>query len=168
MGCPDCHGGQNFVGCTEPDGGVMVECGPCPPTCSAFDEASCKANDYCHPGYCADCNGGQKFTTCLGPNEAVACPKTTCPVMPCADVSTLAACDARTDCHSVFGFCVACDCPTSGCPANFTRCADGGKASCKGTPACQIATPICEPPAYVVSFTANCYEGCVRQAECAP
>jgi hypothetical protein len=67
MGCPDCNGGQNFVGCTEPDGGVMVECGPCPPTCSAFDEASCKANDYCHPGYCADCNGGQKFTTCLGP-----------------------------------------------------------------------------------------------------
>jgi hypothetical protein len=179
MGCSDCHGGQNFVGCTEPDGGVMVECGPCPPVCSTLDETSCKANDYCHPAYCPDCNGGQKFESCLGPNEHVACSAcptplelcigldemscqatpacaalycpncnggqrflgcgvpgeavgcATCPAF-CDSVTTLAACDARPDCHSVFADLGVCDCATPGCCIGFARCTDGGKAACKG------------------------------------
>jgi hypothetical protein len=225
MGCSDCHGGQNFVGCTEPDGGVMVECGPCPPTCSAFDETSCNANDYCHPGYCAGCSGGQIFRSCLGPNEAVACSKSTCPAAvacatvpdeatckgrndchglycpdcngglrylgcgdlgttvacddgcpafkPCAAVTTSAECDARMDCHSVFD---NWHCPSTAavCPVTFTKCADGGKTSCKGptgqVPFCAIEPPPCAASGYVVSYlaTVNCYEGCVRAVACAP
>ena len=87
---------------------------------------------------------------------------------PCANVATLAACDARTDCHSVFVDPGTCGCNAVGCCARFSRCADGGKALCKGTPICQIATPYCEAPANVVSYTASCYEGCVRPRECAP
>ena len=169
LSCPDCMGGQTFVGCAAP-GGAGVGCGACPPDCSTLDETSCKANDHCHPGYCTDCSGGQKFTACVGPNEAVACPTTACPLIPapCANVTTEAACDARIDCHSVFLNPTGCGCIGAGCCAVFSRCADGGKAACKGTPVCQSATPHCEAPAYVVSYTASCYEGCVRPTECAP
>jgi hypothetical protein len=31
---------------------------------------------------------------------------------------------------------------------------------------CKIATPYCEGPAYVLSYTSNCYEGCVPAAAC--
>jgi hypothetical protein len=221
MGCPDCHGGQNFVGCTEPDGGVMVECGPCPPTCSAFDETSCKANSGCTPIYCPMCTGGQSFVTCFGPGDRgqLSCPAPcpafcigmdqtscaansqycrpiTCPDCnggqrfigcdvpsnvggpacpacpapgPCTSVTTLAECDAKTNCHSVFFNSPACSCGGTGCCTVFFHCADGAKATCTGTPTCQIAMrPYCEAPAYVISYTASCYEGCVRPTECAP
>jgi hypothetical protein len=56
----------------------------------------------------------------------------------------------------------------AGCCASFSRCSDGGKASCMGAPVCQIATPYCEGPAYVLSYTVSCYEGCVRPSECGP
>jgi hypothetical protein len=220
--CPDCHGGQNFVTCSEPDGGVTVGCGPCPPDCSTLDETSCKANGYCHPGYCLDCKGGQMFATCLGPNEQAACanacpimpaPCTTldevaclargdcqaeycnscqrrtfvgcgapgtafvcegpagCPaVIPCANVTDQLSCDARSDCHSVFGGnWHNCPSTTSNCPVNFTSCADGGKASCKApTALCAIEPPPCEASGYVTSYVPTCYEGCVRAVECGP
>jgi hypothetical protein len=220
--CPDCHGGQNFVGCTEPDG-PTVGCGPCPPACSTLDEASCAARSDCQvqtcpscdggqsfvgcgepgqgvacvatacappqctglnemvcsvtPGcgalYCPNCNGGQDFVGCGLQREAGMCPDWPCPASaPCANVTTQAACDARTDCHSVFHTCFNCDCiPGSGCPEIFSTCADGGKAACKGTPLCNMEPPSCEAnemSAYVVSYANNCFEGCVPVSECGP
>jgi hypothetical protein len=85
----------------------------------------------------------------------------------CSAVTTLEACDARTDCHSVFTDPRNCACAALGCCARFSRCADGDRAGCtsKGI-ACEAPVPYCEAP-YVVSYAQLCYEGCVRMTECA-
>jgi hypothetical protein len=170
--CPMCTGGQSFVSCGGPRE-VGVSCpAPCPSFCSGLDQTSCAANSrYCRPIICPDCNGGQHVVGCGAPGsvDAPGCPACPAP-LPCASVTTVAACDARTDCHSVFGKCMSCDCPAPGCAVAFQTCADGGKASCKkGTPLCQGSPPDCAwTTPYVVSYTANCYEGCVRPTECGP
>ena len=48
------------------------------------------------------------------------------------------------------------------------RCVEGDKATCV-SPAltCKIAQPHCEGD-YVLSYTASCYEGCVKSTDCAP
>jgi hypothetical protein len=98
----------------------------------------------------------------------VACPPIDAGAVKCADVTTLEECDARTDCHSVFQDLQDCRCAAVGCCTRFLACADGDRAQCKATNVlCKIATPYCEGP-YVVSYTAVCYEGCVRATECAP
>ena len=84
----------------------------------------------------------------------------------CAQVTTQAECDGRSDCHSVFVDPGTCGCMAAGCCAHFNICANGGRANCSGMPLCEIMTPHCEAP-YVVSYTGICYEGCVRQTECA-
>jgi hypothetical protein len=168
--CPNCAGGESYAGCSSP--GQPVACSaacPAPLPCSALDETTCKTRSDCHPGYCGNCSGVQEFTACLGPNEAVACPGYNCPLMPvpCASVTDEATCDARTDCHSVFVDPGTCGCNAVGCCASFVYCADG-QAACQGDPACLLPAPHCEAPAYVVSYTAGCFEGCVRPTECAP
>jgi hypothetical protein len=135
-----------------------------------LNESSCKARSDCRPDYCPSCPaghpGGLGFGACSNSTDPlVQCPAA-CLGLPCASLDE-SACDARGDCHSVFVDKVSCDCAVAGCCASFSRCADG-KAACKGTPLCKSATPYCEAPAYVVSYTANCYEGCVRPTECAP
>ena len=47
------------------------------------------------------------------------------------------------------------------------RRADGDKAVCAGMPTCRVATPYCEGD-FVVSYTALCFEGCVRKKDCGP
>jgi hypothetical protein len=84
----------------------------------------------------------------------------------CSQVTTQTECDARSDCHSVFVDSGTCGCASAGCCAHFNRCVVGGKAYCSGQASCTTATPFCEAP-YVVSYTNNCFEGCVRQTECA-
>jgi hypothetical protein len=164
--CSDCKGGKNFAACQSPGDGDIA-CGPCPPACLAFDETTCKGRSDCQPLYCSDCKGGQRFTSCVPPGGGGFSCDGSCPA-PCSNLTTLAACDARTDCHSVFFNPTGCGCIGAGCCAVFSRCADGAKATCTGTPTCQMATPHCEAPAYVVSYTASCYEGCARPTECAP
>ncbi len=86
----------------------------------------------------------------------------------CIDEPTLAACDARSDCHAVFEDPGMCSCASPGCCARFSRCADGELAACAGVAiACDTVAPHCEQP-YVVSYTTACYEGCVRETECLP
>jgi len=86
----------------------------------------------------------------------------------CADVTTLAACDVRSDCHSVFEDPGTCGCATPGCCAHFARCADLDRAHCmSGAALCAMVPPHCEQP-YVISYTGSCYEGCVRTTECMP
>ncbi|GEM_PF-2020011 len=85
----------------------------------------------------------------------------------CSDVTTAAECDNRTDCHSVYQDPHACDCATVGCCARFSYCAEGGKASCSPQAvACPMLQPYCESPAYVISYSGNCFEGCVKPADC--
>lgn len=86
---------------------------------------------------------------------------------PCSQLTTATACDARSDCHSVYVDPGTCGCAPSGCCARFNRCADGGRANCTGPATCKMAEPFCESP-YVVSYSNDCYEGCVRQTSCAP
>jgi hypothetical protein len=126
--------------------------------------------------WCPGCTPGTGIcaTGCPG----IACPPidggctgTACPVdasMSCTDVTTLEACDQRPDCHSVFVDRQDCQCGGIGCCARFLRCADGDTANCSGGAVlCDALTPHCEGQ-YVVSYTASCYEGCVRMTECAP
>jgi hypothetical protein len=81
-------------------------------------------------------------------------------------LTTQADCDAQSGCHSVFVDPGTCDCATSGCCTQFSRCAVG-PANCNGgNVACKIAAPSCEAP-YVVSYSGICYEGCVLATACA-
>jgi hypothetical protein len=82
-------------------------------------------------------------------------------------VTTLAQCETRLDCHSVFVDPGTCGCALAGCCEHFNRCADGDKAKCSRMPMCTIATPFCEGD-FVVSYTNACYEGCVQKKDCAP
>jgi hypothetical protein len=99
---------------------------------------------------------------------AVMCPTSLCPA--CSDMTTLEECEARVTCHSVFQDPGTCGCASVGCCAQFQRCADGATADCQGGAgvSCGAMTPRCESPAYVVSYTATCFEGCVAPKECAP
>jgi len=172
--CPDCKGGQVYAGCAGP--ADRIGCGPCPPTCTSLDESACTLRVDCRAGYCNWCQQ-RMFVGCGDPGTAFGCPTggPTCPAaVPCAAVTDQLSCDARSDCHSVFvDNSAVCDCATAGCCMHFTRCADGGKAACKGPTGsgvvfCMVAPPGCDGHAYVTSYTDNCYEGCVRQTECAP
>jgi hypothetical protein len=169
--CALCGGGSQFTGCYDPVHESPPAClgAACPAPCSSItDEATCRARTDCVAETCGDCNGGTYFTACGTPSDGHSCPAILCP-LPCGQVTTQAACDTRTDCHSVFVDPNTCNCATSGCCTHFSRCADGGTATCKAPSgiACGIATPYCESP-YAVSYTNNCYEGCVAATECAP
>lgn len=98
---------------------------------------------------------------------AAGCPGAAC--APCDAVDSLAECETRIDCHSVFENPEGCDCPLPGCCARFERCADNERADCTGANlSCEAPTPYCEHPAYVVSYSDFCYEGCVAPKDCAP
>jgi hypothetical protein len=104
---------------------------------------------------------------CANPSDGQpTCPAIKC-AAPCSSVTTLAGCEARTDCHSVFVDPGTCGCAASGCCAHFSTCADGDTAACTGTPLCKIVAPHCELP-YVVAYSGSCYEGCVNKKDCAP
>jgi hypothetical protein len=170
--CADCSGTQKFTLCVGPNEAVACpgyNCPAQPASCAGVDLPGCNARPWCTPYQCPDCKGGQLYAGCAAVGGAgIECGPCPQPAS-CADVTTQAACDARTDCHSVFGKCLVCDCQAPGCPVHFTSCADGGKATCRGTPLCQTAPPSCDwTTPYVVSYTAGCYEGCVRPTECAP
>jgi hypothetical protein len=90
----------------------------------------------------------------------------------CGELTTLAECDARSDCHPVFVDPRNCACAAIGCCARFSFCGNGARALCTSPPPAQLVcgspTPYCESPAYVISYTQNCFEGCVRPADCGP
>jgi hypothetical protein len=171
--CPDCKGGQVYSGCVGP--GDRGDCGPCPPACGGLDEAACNARGDCQAGYCNWCQQ-RTFVGCGDPGTAFACPSggPACAPLPCAKVTDQLSCDARTDCHSVFGNWQSCGNPTAaGCPITFASCADGGKASCKVPPPssfgfCAVAPPPCEASGYALAYVPTCFEGCVRPTECGP
>jgi len=143
-------------------------------TCNYND--TCRCNVCCYSGY-GCMNGSIAF---LGYNDG--CNQIICDagigdgggadgaIAACSSVTTLAECDARADCHPVFIDPNDCSCAPIGCCARFSRCEKGATASC--TPptqfSCTIAQPYCPSPAYVLSYTDGCFEGCVRPVDCAP
>jgi hypothetical protein len=177
------------VGSTKPAGDGCNTC-----TCRsdgsfACTTAACPGQDgsvgVCPSNYrwCPGCTPGTG--TC-----AFVCPASPCPVLDgataadaadghadgaavdggaCSSLTTLADCQARSDCHAVFTDPGTCGCASSGCCARFSRCADGGNALCTQPTgiACTTPTPFCESP-YVLSYTAVCFEGCVLSSECGP
>ena len=119
--------------------------------------------------WCPGCTPG--MGSCSVVCSAIACPAPDAGTgdvasASCGQVTTQTECDARSDCHSVFVDPGTCGCAAAGCCAHFNRCADGGHANCSGPVACMAPQPFCEAP-YVLSYTGVCYEGCVRQSECA-
>jgi hypothetical protein len=122
----------------------------------------------CRANYCPNCNGGTSFSYCSDVTAAAEsiCPAIACPAS-CSLMTTKDACDARPDCHAVYVDNGACDCSTAGCCAHFSRCADG-PAVCAPPPAfsCTTSKPYCESPAYYVSYSGGCYEGCATAAAC--
>jgi hypothetical protein len=171
--CPSCAGGLAFVGCTAP-GSPSISCGlPCPnmpSSCVGVDLPGCNARPWCTPYQCPDCMGGQLYAGCGAVGGApIECGP--CALPPCTDVTTQAQCDARTDCHSVFAN-FGCECTLPGCCATFISCGGGATANCSGPSdgsiTCKMTVPTC-PIGYVLSFTTDCYEGCVPpRPECLP
>jgi hypothetical protein len=82
----------------------------------------------------------------------------------CNQLTTQAACEARSDCYGVFVDPNTCGCAAAGCCARFNHCA-AGTPMCNGGVSCTTATPYCSGP-YVVSYASGCYQGCVRQTAC--
>jgi hypothetical protein len=166
--CPGCNGGSIYPGCYQPSSESAPPCPgvACELPCGTLNETQCLARTDCRADYCNACQG-KTFGACANPNDPLPqCPALKCPA-PCSSVTTLADCEARTDCHSVFVDPGTCGCAVSGCCAHFSSCADGDKAMCTGMPLCRAVTPFCEAP-YVVSYTATCYEGCVNKKDCGP
>jgi hypothetical protein len=164
--CPSCSGGPSNNFCYNPSQ-LAVDCFcSSPPACSALGEAACLARTDCRTDYCPTCTGKgflRCTTTADGPP---ACAQPRC-AAPCSSATTLDACEARTDCHSVFQDPGTCGCAASGCCAKFSFCAAGDQATCTGTPVCKSLAPFCESP-YVVAYAGSCYEGCVKKTDCAP
>jgi hypothetical protein len=130
-------------------------------------ESDCLASSACRADYCSGCQT-RIFAGCASPSDPPPqCPAIKC-VAACAAVATLAECEARTDCHSVFTDPGTCDCAVLGCCAHFSGCANGDKAMCTSPGLlCRVATPYCEGP-YVVAYSGSCFEGCVNKKDCAP
>jgi len=84
----------------------------------------------------------------------------------CSQIRTQAACDQRSDCHSVSFASEACGCSTPGCCTTFDHCDNGGAVACNGRVTCPQATPFCEAP-YVVQYLGDCFGGCVLASKCA-
>jgi hypothetical protein len=115
----------------------------------------------CTPGTGSCFAGGCPASACPPPDAGT----NDAPSGSCDQVTTQAACDSRSDCHSVFVDPGTCGCALAGCCAHFNRCAGGGHADCSGPALCKMAQPFCEAP-YVLSYTGSCYEGCVHQSAC--
>lgn len=147
-------------GGTEATGGTMATGGNGQP-CST-DFGCDEPGDICAAGsvWCPGCSPGEGSCStggCLGCTE----------IEECASVATLEECNARGDCHAVFEDLQDCRCAAIGCCARFLSCAQRPTADCDGaSQQCMTIEPYCDSPAYVVSYSGACYEGCVRPEDC--
>lgn len=140
----------------------------------------------CTRGTTAGCSAGQVMWTCGNEHDyqalidggctdlASGLPRYCCPPefyaeCACAEATTLEACEARPDCHSVFidPGPETCRCSEVGCCARFSHCATGPLANCAGPVTCASPTPYCDEPAYVLAYADGCFEGCVVPEDCA-
>ncbi len=162
-----------FISCLDPGDPPQICAADCVDPCAGLDESTCQATPACRADYCPACSPGSTYFASCDP---VGSPPPTCqplpcpPPLPCDQLTTLADCDARSDCHSVYqaDLCGCADC----CCTFFGRCATGGSANCTGPAFCNSAPPDCSNPAckgmFAVSYANGCYEGCVLASECGP
>ena len=135
--------------------------------CATNDAGVCPAGQMWCPGCPSLGIAGSCGQVCTGaPCAAPDAGTTDAASGSCSAITTQAACDSRSDCHSVFADPGTCGCAAVNCCMHFNRCADGGHANCTGPAACTVAQPACSPP-YALGYTASCFEGCVLQTECA-
>lgn len=164
--CPGCFGETYFLGCQATEGAIPCPVVVCPQTCAELDEASClAAGDGCRANYCNDCMQDY-FTHCSEPNDPPApCPAVACT---CAQLGE-ADCHQAAECHAVYQHeAQDCFCEAPGCCQRFAFCAQGSAADCaERQVACDQPAPYCDGP-YTIGYRDGCYEGCVRQADCAP
>ncbi len=148
------------------DGGTDGGGGPCG---SHHDTASCQADANCVALGCPDCHGGQSFIGCYdknGPLPGIGCPAG-CPQPASCDNLDENACNARSDCHSVYqpALCECAEC----CCTPFNHCASGLPV-CNGPVLCRAQPPDCGNPdcnnRFAVGVANGCYEGCVLASEC--
>jgi hypothetical protein len=145
------------------------------PTCAT----DCRPTGPCTSGEVSwTCGNGwdhQEFVDGGCTDQGTALPRYCCPpefhagCMPCADATTLEDCESRSYCHPVFTDMGDCSCAPVGCCTFFTRCAEGALANCiPGPITCGASptVPLCAEPAYVVSYTPGCTEGCVKPEDC--
>jgi hypothetical protein len=135
--------------------------------CTTTDAGVCPTGDVWCPGcpsqgIAGGCGKVCPAIACLAPDAGIS----DAAAGSCSAITTQAACDGRSDCHSVFLPGTNCACSAAGCCQQFNRCADGGRANCSGPVACMAPQPACLPP-YTLAYTNVCYEGCVLQTECA-
>jgi hypothetical protein len=172
--CASCAGDRTFA-CYRPGVDPVPSCPDfrCAPgpACTTLDQGGCAARSDCQVLTCPSCTTAPTYMGC----DTVGAPAPTCipneciVEQPCGVSSTLADCEARSDCHAVYYDSGACDCAFAGCCTGFSFCAPGAKATCtppKG--ACAGMAPYCESPAYVISYVSGCPEGCVKPDECGP
>jgi hypothetical protein len=146
------------------------------PTCAT----DCRPAGACVGGEvswtCGNAWDHQQFVDGGCTDQGTALPRYCCPpefypdCKPCADATTLEECEARYYCHSVYVDSGDCSCAPNGCCARFSHCAEGALANCQPEPiTCGAAptVPFCDEPAYVVSYTPGCTEGCVKPEDCA-
>ena len=146
-----CPTGQRWCpGCTPETGACGIVCtgAPCPAPDAACTGSGCSAID-----------ASATKDTLVSESGSTTC----------SQITTVAECDVRSDCHSVYRSLGACGCATAGCCMRFLSCASGGTATCvpPSSFGCTIPTPQCDSP-YVLSYTPGCYEGCVKTTECGP
>ncbi|HZS39292.1 MAG TPA: hypothetical protein VFF06_20815 [Polyangia bacterium] len=162
----------SFTGCFDPGEPPPACAADCANICAGLDEATCGAQPGCRVDRCPGCGPGSTYFAGCSDSGGPPSPCVTpfCPAMPCDQLTAADACAARSDCHEVFqpGACGCAGC----CCTIFARCADGGKADCKGPAFCNSAPPDCGDPAcggmYAVAYANSCYEGCVLASACAP
>jgi hypothetical protein len=132
--------------------------------CGGLSQEKCMIL-HCEAHFCPSCTGGtQVYAGCTeigGP--APACPGIAC--LPCSSYTDEMTCIQTMTCHAVFAEVTPCTCTTSGCCMHFVSCADGARAQCQGTPTCAQAPPVCDGD-FRISYTPDCYEGCVRSNVC--
>jgi hypothetical protein len=145
------------------------------PTCAT----DCRPAGACVGGEVSwTCGNGwdhQEFVDGGCTDQGTALPRYCCPpefhadCKPCADATTLEDCESRSYCHPVFTDMGDCNCAPIGCCTFFTHCAEGALANCTPGPitcAARPTAPFCAEPAYVVSYTPGCTEGCVKPEDC--
>jgi hypothetical protein len=171
--CPGCCG-QIGSGCVPAGtyfGCPAVDCSGvrCAAPCTTRDEADCGQEQDCRADYCDACDGtgNQVFAGCSDASgPPTGCPERFACFEPMCDGLDRQACDASPVCHSVIrDDSQLCDCAAAGCCTEFVRCAPGKQADCTGPARCHQKEPYCSGP-YVVSYTNQCYEGCVEATAC--
>jgi hypothetical protein len=169
MECPGCNppGALQWGACIPKD--VWWDCPAvrCEAPCSTLSEDDCiAAGPRCAVDACHECANYIVYKGCRDPSA----PAFMCPGLGCASTcSGIAECECTIapDCHPVYADPGTCDCALAGCCIGFSRCEEGKNADCDQRDVmCKSTPPACGPN-YTPSVSNQCWNDCVKPAECA-